>query len=141
MSCHIKEVHRRSTCLGVSVTYTAELAADPLIFPPRPCRGGKNLQWIRAGLGKPSLGATSLVIRKYASWNKKRVEQNYQHNTTGWGDLIDGTRDEAGHGAAPERDRKGTVQGRGRLNGWKRALADVVRHCEAEDSTALIEKV
>jgi hypothetical protein len=64
----------------VSVTYTAELAADPLIFPPRPCRGGKNLQWIRAGLGKPSLGATSLVMRKYASWEMERkVSRGFLH--------------------------------------------------------------
>ncbi len=34
-------------------------------------------------------------------------------------DLIDGAGNEAGHGAAPEWDRKGAVQGGGCLDGWE----------------------
>mmetsp|Transcript_37176 Transcript_37176/g.79305 ORF Transcript_37176/g.79305 Transcript_37176/m.79305 type:complete len:207 (-) Transcript_37176:918-1538(-) len=60
---------------GASVRKMAELASLLLIFPCAPWRGGKNLEWIRAGfpprgwcLGT-SLWATSRVRRKYGSWS------------------------------------------------------------------------
>ena len=62
-------------CFGVSVRYIEELASLADIFVFAPCRAGKNVEWIKAGFGKPNFGATSLVIRKYGSYvSKKKLE-------------------------------------------------------------------
>src|SRR3989442_14591726 len=42
---------------------------DADIWPPGPRRLGRSWGWIRAGFGYPSLGATSRVMRKWASWS------------------------------------------------------------------------
>ena len=54
--------------MGESVKNIDEFKSDALIFDFAPCNAGKNIEWIRAGLGKPNLGATSLVNRKYGSF-------------------------------------------------------------------------
>jgi len=41
-----------------------------------PCKDGRNDECIKAGFENPSLGATSLVIRKYGSC-KKIILINY----------------------------------------------------------------
>lgn len=56
-------------CFAVSVKNTAEFVSLADIFVLAPCSAGKNVEWMRAGFGKPRRGATSLVIRKYGSWS------------------------------------------------------------------------
>ena len=46
-----------------------EVGSLELILDCEPCRAGKNMECRRAGLGNPSLGATSRVMRKYGSCN------------------------------------------------------------------------
>mmetsp|Transcript_56810 Transcript_56810/g.126862 ORF Transcript_56810/g.126862 Transcript_56810/m.126862 type:complete len:228 (+) Transcript_56810:584-1267(+) len=54
---------------GLSVTKMAEESRDALIFEFGPWSAGKNLECSSAGFRKPSLWATSRVIRKYGSWS------------------------------------------------------------------------
>ena len=54
-------------CFGVSDTKIAELATLADILPSSPCSAGKKMDSMRAGFGKPSVGATSRVMRKYGS--------------------------------------------------------------------------
>ena len=44
-----------------------------------PWRAGKKEEWNRAGLWKPSRGATSRVILKYGSWKKKANSEKKAH--------------------------------------------------------------
>lgn len=48
--------------------------ADILVSAP--CKDGKNVECIKAGLWLPSLGATSLVILKYGSCKKIILVEN-----------------------------------------------------------------
>jgi hypothetical protein len=56
-------------CFGVSVRNIEEFESDAFIFDLAPCKAGKNVECIKAGLWQPNLGATSLVKRKYGSYN------------------------------------------------------------------------
>ena len=47
-----------------SVRKMEEVGSDALILDLGPWRAGKNVEWRRAGLWKPSRGATSRVILK-----------------------------------------------------------------------------
>ena len=55
-------------CSLVSVRKMEELGSLALILDLGPCRAGKNIECINAGLRYCSLGAASLVILKYGSW-------------------------------------------------------------------------
>lgn len=50
--------------------------ADILVSAP--CKDGKNVECIKAGLWFPSLGATSLVILKYGSCKKIILVENLE---------------------------------------------------------------
>ena len=49
-----------------------EVGSLELIFVFAPCRAGKNVENIRDGFGQPSRGATSRVILKYGSYERKK---------------------------------------------------------------------
>lgn len=51
-----------------SVRKMDEVGSLELILLFGPCKAGKNVEWINAGLRYPRRGATSRVIRKYGSW-------------------------------------------------------------------------
>lgn len=65
-------------CFGVSVKKIAEFMSLADIFVFAPCNAGKNFEWIKAGFGNLSLGATSLVILKYGSWS---IAHGIKHRT------------------------------------------------------------
>lgn len=54
-----------------------ELGSLALILVCAPGKAGKKVECNKAGLGKPILGATSLVILKYGSWNRKSFLIHY----------------------------------------------------------------
>ena len=54
-------------CFAVSIKKIDEFGSLLLILVFAPCRAGKNVEWINAGLCKFNLGATSRVILKYGS--------------------------------------------------------------------------
>jgi hypothetical protein len=60
---------------GLSVMKMAEAGVLALILVLGPCRAGKNLEWITAGLRKPMRGATSLVMRKNGSCSAERERE------------------------------------------------------------------
>jgi hypothetical protein len=64
----------------------AEPGVLALILVLGPCRAGKNLEWITAGLRKPMRGATSLVMRKNGSCTHTQTvyvsERVAFHNST-----------------------------------------------------------
>ena len=57
----------------MSVKNIEVLGSLALILLCAPWRAGKNVEWSRAGLEQFILGATSLVILKYGSYNENRL--------------------------------------------------------------------
>jgi hypothetical protein len=60
--------------LFVSVMKTAELGSLAFILVCAPCSAGKNVECINAGFLYLRRGATSLVIRKYGSCGRRKLE-------------------------------------------------------------------